>query len=191
MQENTVHHTQQMRVSADARARTLASARTNIHLSIARSFSLRGYALLMNVGLRVRYAFARMLFFSTGRCARCVHVYLSIEFICTCFYLVCVYVALRRFLFIVRARCFSQRDTRACNAPRTMFAFFVYLARTRVRLLANLFIARARCFSPHAREVRCAYLTHYVRGRTACDFERGFSRRERCTRACCVGSRVA
>ena len=123
VQENTVHHTQQMRVSADARARTLASARTNIHLSIARSFSLRGYALLMNVGLRVRYAFARMLFFSTGRCARCVHVYLSIEFICTCFYLVCVYVALRRFLFIVRARCFSQRDTRACNAPRTMFAF--------------------------------------------------------------------
>ena len=102
-----------MRVSAYARARTVARARvrTDIHLSIARSFSLRGYALLMNVGLRVRYACTRMLFFSTGRCARCVHVYLSIEFICTCFYLFCVYVALRRFLFIVRARCFSQRDT--------------------------------------------------------------------------------
>ena len=153
VQENTVHHTQQMRVSADARARTLASARTNIHLSIARSFSLRGYALLMNVGLRVRYAFARMLFFSTGRCARCVHVYLSIEFICTCFYLVCVYVALRRFLFIVRARCFSQRDTRACNAPRTMFVFCVYLARTTTS--KSIYSARTLFFSTRARGTMC------------------------------------
>ena len=167
------HHAQQMRVSAYARARTVARARvrTDIHLSIARSFSLRGYALLMNVGLRVRYACTRMLFFSTGRCARCVHVYLSI-------YRIYLYM----FLSVLRVRCAA---TVSIYCARTLFfsagqtmrrALCSYLARTTTSI--SIYSTRTLFFSTRVRVTMCVpHALCLLLHRTACDIERDFSRR--------------
>ena len=110
------HHAQQMRVSAYARARTVARARARTHrhtlINRAQFFSTGIHVINERWFACTLRVHAHAVFLHGTMCAlrSCLSIYLSIEFICTCFYLFCVYVALRRFLLIVRARCFSQRD---------------------------------------------------------------------------------
>ena len=185
VQENTAHHAQQMRVSAYARARTLARARTHRHTLINRAqFFSTGIHVINErwfaCTLRVH---AHAVFLHGTMCAlrSCLSIYR---------------IYLYMFLSVLRVRCAA---TVSIYCARTLFfstgqtmrrALCSYLARTTTSI--SIYSTRTLFFSTRVRVTMCVpHALCLLLHRTACDIERDFSRRGRCTRACCVGSRVA